>query len=75
MEIRIEQKWALEELAIALHGLKAVGISLRFTNGDMAICGSDSSVHLDDLTPEAIVKAFKRAEEDEQPLPVDAEDC
>ena len=75
MEIRIEQKWALEELAVALRSLERAGVSLKMPNGDMYVSGlGESSVYLDQLSSEAIEKAVKRFEED-QPVPDDADDC
>lgn len=75
MEIRIEQKWALEELAVALRSLERAGVSLKMPNGDMYVSGlGESSVYLDQLSSEAIEKAVKRFEED-QPVPEDADDC
>ncbi len=75
MEIRIEQKWALEELAVALRSLERVGVSLTMPNGDMYVTGlGESSVYLDQLSPEAVEKAVKRFEED-QPVPDNCDDC
>lgn len=75
MQIRIEQKWALEELSVALRELKAVGLSLVLPSGELWINGPDSSIYLEELSPEAIGKALRRAEQDEDPIPEDAEDC
>lgn len=76
MEVRIEHKWALEELATALEQLKSVGLSVSLPNGEMYISGlgDGSAVYLDSLTPEAVAKAVKRAEDD-QPIPDGADDC
>jgi hypothetical protein len=75
MEIRIEQKWALEELADALRHLKSVGIAVVLSEGEMYLSGiADSSVILKGLSGDAVEEAVKRIE-DEQPIPDNCDDC